>query len=80
MKRKIYREVIVSECCTLPYLSDKFDSVGGTCGMHARVACAGVWRKTLKDRDHVEDLGLDGARILKRSRNFMSGCGLGLLE
>jgi hypothetical protein len=48
--------------------------------MHAGSACAGVWLKTLKDRDHFEDLGLDWDRFLKQNRNVMSGCGLGLLD
>jgi hypothetical protein len=48
--------------------------------MHAGAACAGVWWKTLKERDDVEDLELDGNRLLKQKINVMSGCGLGLLD
>jgi hypothetical protein len=48
--------------------------------MHAGAACAWVWWKTLKDRDHVEALGLDGNRLLKQKRNVMNVCGLGLLD
>ena len=34
--------------------------------MHVGEACAGVWWKTLTDRDHAEDLVLDGDRLLKQ--------------
>jgi hypothetical protein len=37
--------------------------VGGTCGTHRRRKCTGFWLERRKERDHLEDQGVDGIRM-----------------
>jgi hypothetical protein len=56
-------------CTPHPYLSgDKIgkNEMGGACGAYRGrgEVCTGVWWENLRERDHFEDLGVDGRIIL----------------
>jgi hypothetical protein len=38
--------------------------MGGACSAYGGEACVGFWRENLRERDHLEDPGVDGRIIL----------------
>ena len=55
-------------CLTKYYLCDKFkeNEMGRACGTwRRREMHTGCWWGKLKERDHLEDLGIDGSLVLK---------------
>ena len=39
--------------------------MGGACGTYGGEVCTGFWWRHLRERDHLEDTGVDGRVILR---------------
>jgi len=49
--------------------------MSGTCRAYDGVeVCIGIWQEFVKERDHLEDLGVYGWRLLRSGDNYLLIC------